>query len=254
MTLRNKFFVPILITLIFSSGQAFAENSWWKKGTDLLNTLEKESPAGTISPASAISIGEMGDAFKEALKIGSENVVNKLGTVDGFNTDTQIHIPLPNELNTVKTVLGKVGMSGMVDDLELKLNRAAEAATPKAKALFLQSISEMTFDDVKTIYEGPEDSATQYFKQKMSSSLSAEMRPIIENSLSTVGAVQAYDNMIGQYKNLPFVPNVKADLTDHVVQKGMDGIFYYIAQEEAAIRSNPIKQSTALLKKVFGKQ
>jgi len=45
----------------------------------------------------------------------------------------------------------------------------------------------------------------------------------------------------------------KADLTDHVVEKGMDGIFYYMAKEEAAIRQNPVKRTTELLKKVFNK-
>jgi len=139
-----------------------------------------------------------------------------------------------------------------VDDLELKLNRAAEAATPKAKELFLQSITEMTFDDIKGVYEGPEDSATKYFQEKMSPELSKEMRPIVENNLSKVGAIQAFDNVMGKYRTLPFVPDVKANLTDHVVQKGMDGIFYYIAKEEAAIRKNPVKQTTELLKKVFG--
>jgi hypothetical protein len=29
-------------------------------------------------------------------------------------------------------------------------------------------------------------------------------------------------------------------------------VFLYLAQEEAAIRQNPAKQTTALLKKVFG--
>ena len=110
----------------------------------------------------------------------------------------------------------------------------------------------MTFEDIKGIYEGPEDSATKYFQKNMSPSLSGEMRPIVENSLSKVGAVQAFDNVMGKYKSMPFVPDVKADLTDHVVQKGMDGIFYYIAKEEAAIRKNPVKQTTELLKKVFG--
>ncbi|MBT3386843.1 MAG: DUF4197 family protein, partial [Desulfobacula sp.] len=47
--------------------------------------------------------------------------------------------------------------------------------------------------------------------------------------------------------------DVKADLTDHVVEKGMDGIFYYMAKEEAAIRQNPVKRTTELLKKVFTK-
>ncbi|PKN47874.1 MAG: DUF4197 domain-containing protein, partial [Deltaproteobacteria bacterium HGW-Deltaproteobacteria-16] len=130
--------------------------------------------------------------------------------------------------------------------------RAAEAATPKAKALFLQAIKEMTFEDVRKIYAGPEDSATRYFQGKMTPALQKEMLPIVEKSLSQVGAIQAYDTVMGQYKALPFVPDVKANLTGHVLQKALDGIFFYIAKEEAGIRNDPEKQTTALLKKVFG--
>ena len=75
---------------------------------------------------------------------------------------------------------------------------------------------------------------------------------MINESLAQVGAVQAYDLVMGQYRNLPFVPDVKADLTKHVTEKGLDGLFYYLAQEEAAIRSEPVKQTTELLKRVFG--
>jgi len=234
----------ILVVFLLSASQANAEGKWWEKGINLFKTQNKISKEP--------SIGEIGEAFKVALRIGSENVVKKLGDVDGFNADSAVHIPLPKELNTVKTMLAKVGMSRIVDDLELKLNRVAEAATPKAKELFWQSITEMTFDDIKGIYEGSEDSATRYFQGKMSPSLSKEMRPIVEESLSKVGAIQAFDNVMDKYQTLPFVPDVKANLTDHVVRKGMDGIFYYIAKEEAAIRKNPVKQTTDLLKKVFG--
>ena len=79
------------------------------------------------------------------------------------------------------------------------------------------------------------------------------MKPVIDEALSEVGAIKSYDNMIKQYKSIPFVPDVKADLTEHVVEKGMDGIFYYMAKEEAAIRQNPVKRTTELLKKVFTK-
>ena len=80
---------------------------------------------------------------------------------------------------------------------------------------------------------------------------SKEMKPVIDDTLSQVGAIQSYDNMMGKYKSIPFVPDVKSDLTTHVVDKGMDGIFHYMAQEEKAIRQNPLKRSTQLLKKVF---
>ena len=110
----------------------------------------------------------------------------------------------------------------------------------------------MTFEDVKAVYNGPEDSATKYFQEKMAPSLKQEMSPIVTDSLSQVGAIQVYENVIGQYKTLPFVPDVKADLTDHVTQKGIEGIFHYIAKEEAAIRQNPAEQTTELLRRVFG--
>jgi hypothetical protein len=230
--------------LIF--GIAQAGNKWLEKGTDLLKTY------GESSETSGISVDEIAAGLKDALRVGSENVVAQLGRVDGFNTDSAVHIPLPKQLDTVKSVLDKAGMSGLLKDLELRLNRAAEVATPKAKKLFFQAITEMNFDDVKKIYKGPEDAATQYFKSNMSPSLSKEMRPVVNKSLSEVGAVKAYDNVLKEYRSFPFVPDVKADLTDYVVEKGMDGIFYYMANEEAAIRQNPAKRTTDLLKRVFG--
>ncbi|MFO7749346.1 MAG: DUF4197 domain-containing protein [Desulfobacteraceae bacterium] len=249
--MKNFFIIVGAALLLFAwfPGQACAESSWWNKGADLLKNMSEESKE-EISKEPTHS--EIGKAFKQALRIGSENVVNKLGTVDGFNADASVHIPLPEKLNTVKTMLSKVGMSQLADDLELKLNRAAEAATPKAKSLFLEAITDMTFEDIKTIYEGPENSATKYFQGRMSPDLKQEMQPVVENTLSEVGAIKAYDKMIGQYQTLPFVPDIKADLTEHVLQKGMDGIFHYLAEEEASIRKDPGKQATELLKKVFG--
>ena len=229
-------------------GPATAQSSWFQKGLDLL-----KSPAGTTAQK-ALTSDEIRAGLKEALRVGSENVVSQLGRTDGFNLDPAIHIPLPQQFDTVRTILARVGMSSMLDDLELKLNRAAEVATPKAKELFFQAISEMTFEDVMNIYNGPEDSATRYFKDKMTPALAKEMQPVVDQSLSQVGAVQAYDNIMGEYRAIPFVPDVKADLTTYVVEKGMAGIFHYMAVEEAAIRQNPAKRTTELLQRVFGAQ
>ena len=234
----------ITTSLIFSATEV--ESNWFDKGKDLFKTYMGSGEE------SGLTVEEIGAGLKDALRVSSETVVAQLGRVDGFNSDPKIHIPLPKQLDTVKSVLDKVGMSGLLKDLELKLNRAAEVATPKAKALFSQAITEMSFDDIKKIYEGPKDAATQYFKNKMSPSLAKEMEPLINNSLSEVGAVQAYDNVVKEYRSVPFVPDVKADLTSYVIEKGMDGIFYYMAKEEAAIRENPAKRTTDLLKRVFG--
>ena len=102
------------------------------------------------------------------------------------------------------------------------------------------------------IYNGPDDAATRYFQGKMSDPLAAEMQPVVERTLNQVGAIQAYDAVMGQYDTLPFVPDVKADLNSYVIDKGMEGIFHYLAQEEAAIRQDPVKRTTDILQTVFG--
>ena len=248
--LSKQHLLTFLCTVMTGSfllfGATNVQSSWWQKGTDIL----KGSGAGQTQDT--LTTGEIGAGLKDALLVGSENVVSQLGSLDGFNLDPAIHIPLPEQFSTVKSVLGRVGMTSLLDDLELKLNRAAEVATPKAKALFGQAISEMTFEDVMNIYNGPEDAATRYFQDKMTPPLAKEMQPVVEQSLAEVGAVQSYDNVMGEYRTIPFVPDVKADLTTYVVERGMDGIFYYMAKEEAAIRQNPAKRTTELLQKVFG--
>ena len=206
------------------------------------------------SSTTALSNSDIIAGLKDALRIGSENVVSQLGRTDGFNADPKIHIPLPENLKRVKSALQAVGMGHMMDDLELRLNRAAEKATPKAKHIFGNAIRSLTVDDAQKILKGPDDAATQYFRGKMSGPLSDEMRPIVKKALAQAGAVQSYDAVMGEYQSLPFVPDVKANLTQHVLDLGLDGIFHYMAEEEAAIRRNPVKRTTAILQKVFAGQ
>lgn len=211
-----------------------------------------EGVGGDQGGVEALGDDEITAGLKEALRIGTSRVVAQLGVVDGFNADPSVHIPLPESLETVRSTLAMVGMSGSMDDLELRLNRAAEAATPRAKALFLDSIREMTLEDVRRIYDGPDDAATRYFQARMSGPLAREMTPIVNDSLSEVGAIRSYEEAMGRYRAIPFVPDVKADLADYVVDRGLQGIFYYLAREEAAIRRDPLARTTELLRKVFG--
>jgi hypothetical protein len=241
--------LAMCVVLSAVDDDARAQTDLLQKGQDLLGTY-----GSNLGAQDALSTDEIAAGLKEALRVGSETVVSQLGQTNGFNGDPAVHIPLPGSLDRVKSTLGKVGMSSMLDDLELRLNRAAEAATPKAKSLFLQAIDDMTLDDVTRIYKGPDDAATRYFQSKMSQPLAKEMAPIVDQSLSQVGAVQSYDKAMGRYESIPFVPDAKADLSSYVVEKSMDGIFYYLAQQEAAIRQNPAKRTTELLQKVFGAQ
>jgi len=230
-----------------------ASASWMDQLGGLLGEPASNSTqTAPVTGIASLTNSDMVSGLKDALRVGSERVVGQLSKTDGFNKDPKIHIPLPDSMQTVKSTLDAVGMGYMMDDLELKLNRAAEAATPKAKRIFGNAIQAMTINDAKNILNGPNDAATQYFKGKMSKPLSDEMRPVVRDALNQAGAVQAYDSVMGQYSTLPFVPDVKANLNQHVLDLGMQGIFHYMATEEAAIRANPAKRSTEILKKVFG--
>jgi hypothetical protein len=237
--------IPVFLALIFISEGRDASAGW-------LDKLKELVPGGAAKQQS-LSSDDISDGLKEALRVGTANVVNSLGASGGFNLDPQIHIPLPRELRQVKKALGKIGMESMLTDLETRLNRAAEIATPRAKQLFITAINDMTLDDVMAIYQGPEDAATQYFKSRMSGPLAVAMKPIVDESLADVGAVKSYVEVMASYNSVPFVPKVDADLGDYVVDKGMDGIFFYLAEEEVAIRQNPAARTTALLRRVFGK-
>jgi hypothetical protein len=237
----------VALLSLAASGGALAQGSLFDKAKETLGDYGR-----SLLGSEALSGEEIAAGLREALRVGSERVVRQVGAPDGFNADPEIHIPLPGALKDVQSVLKRVGMAKLTNDLELKLNRGAEAAAPEAKELFWQAISQMTLDDAKKIYKGPDDAATQYFRSKMSPPLAERMVPIVDRSLSEVGAIRSYDKMMGRYERIPFVPDVKADLTSYVVGRALDGIFHYIAKEEAKIRNNPAARTTDLLKKVFG--
>lgn len=247
--LRIRHSVPVytilLVLFLIGTNNNILHAGW-------LDSL-KEKITGTETKQQLLSNDEVGEGLREALRVGTQTVVEQLGQSGGFNQDPQIHIPLPSQLDQVKNILGKVGMESIMTDLESSLNQAAEIATPKAQKLFVDAINEMTLDDVMAIYKGPDDAATSYLKSKMAAPLALEMKPVIDESLAEVGAVNMYNKAIAQYESIPFVPGVDVDIGDYVVEKGMDGIFHYLAREEAAIRQDPVKRTTDILKKVFGK-
>lgn len=247
--------VLICFTLAFTvaftvSATPANAQSFFDRGKSLLQGLS--DPSSPTPAISTLTGDEISNGLREALRVGSERVVDTLGRTDGFNKASDIHIPLPGSLKTAQSMLSKIGQSGLADDLELRLNRAAEAAVPEAKRHFTSAIEQMTIDDAKMILNGPNDSATQYFRRKMSAPLAADMKPIVEDQISKSGVLASYDKMMGQYKNIPFAPDVQANLTDYVLEQAISGVFLYLGREEAAIRENPTKRTTELLQKVFG--
>ena len=253
--LRVLLIATILSSTFIPLNEA-ASQGWFEKATGIIKSKPGQNAVESLggTAATSLSSSEIARGLKEALRIGTEKVSKQLGTENAFNLDEKIHIPLPETLSIVNSTLSKIGMGSLTEELETRLNVAAEKAAPKAKELFLNAISTMTIDDAKNILTGPNDAATKYLRKTMGNSLETEMYPVIEQTLAQSGAVQAYDQVIGKYSQIPFSQTIKTDLNNYVVTKAMDGIFYYVAIEEAAIRENPAKRTTDILKQVFSAQ
>ena len=241
MPKRILFFLAALCVYLFGC-ETTNTDDWLKAGQEIYSQVYGQP----------LTQQEIAAGLKQALEVGTNNVVVQIGKRNGFYRNSSIHIPLPDSLAKVQRTLNKAGLSSYLDELELSLNRAAEQAVPKAKKLFWQAIRDMSWEDVMKIYQGSNDAATRYFQKKMTPALRREMYPVVQTTLASAGVIKAYDRVMKEYYAIPYVPNVKADLSEYAIEKTLDGMFYYLAKEEAAIRNDPRKRTTELLKRVFG--
>lgn len=191
--------------------------------------------------------------LKEALRIGTDRAVDLTGTLDGFLKNAAIKILIPEKVRSAERGLRLLGLGPKLDEFELSMNRAAEKATPAARAVFKEAVQQMTFDDVRTILTGGNTSATEYFKLKTSQKLVTAFKPAVVSAMSETGVVRQYQQLTQLFQRLPFTRIPSLDITEYVVVKTVDGLFYMIGEEEKKIRTNPAARITPLLKEVFGK-
>ncbi|HHB77730.1 MAG TPA: DUF4197 domain-containing protein [Saprospiraceae bacterium] len=207
-----------------------------------------------ITPKSALSQEEIGKGLKEALDEGVSKAVGFLSEKDGYYK-SPYKILIPEDAQKVTNKLKKVpGWSNVENDLEEKMNRAAELAAQKAKPIFIKAIKNMSFRDAMDILMGKDDAATNYLSSHTRASLVAEFLPIIKQALDEVNATTYWHSAVTAYNKIPFTAKANPDLDKYVTQTALDGMFQLIAKKELDIRKNTSSRSTDLLKKVFSQQ
>jgi len=208
--------------------------------------------AATPARAAGLDSKTAADGLKEALGVGTGRSVDLLGRPDGYLKNLEVRIPVPEKLHVVETSLRTVGQGGVVDGFVTSMNRAAEAAAPLAKRVFLDTIKEMTFDDALRIVRGKDHEATDYLKVNAGPRLDTLFRPIVHRQLDAVGTTRSFDAMMRRASTLPFAGKRPFDLDAYVTGKALDGMFLMIGREEEKIRKDPVARTTDLLKTVFG--
>lgn len=221
----------------------------------LLDTVKSQIlTSGSTTPVSQanLSDSEVIKGLKEALHTTVDNSVSYLGKSGGFLNTPSVRIPVPDSLKTAEQLARSLGQGELADNFIATMNDAAEKATKETASIFFDSISKMSFDDARSILNGPKDAATSYFRKTSTDTLSTRIRPIVEKATEAVHVTDSYKKFASKLKVLsPLMEPKAADLDGYVTDKTIQGIFTIMAQEEASIRTNPAARTTDLLKKVF---
>lgn len=211
----------------------------------LLEGLESavSAPSDRSTPA---------DALREALRVGTARTVEALGASGGYLDHPQLRIGVPHKVEKIAKALRAIGLGKLVDDFETSMNRAAEQAAPLAKPVFMDAISEMSFEDALTILRGSSHEATDYFRAKTSARLTDLFQPKVSEQLASVGATRRFDELMDRASKLPLIKRPPLDLASYVTEEALDGLFDRLGREEVRIREDPVARSTAILKRWFG--
>jgi hypothetical protein len=238
--MKKLFTVLLLAAGITAMGQS----------TDLLGSIKKKIGGGS---SSSLSSDDIVAGLKQALTLGAQKSADRLSLTNGFLNDKAVEILMPEQAQKVEKTLRSMGLGKLVDDAIISMNHAAEDASKSAAPIFVNAIKNMTVTDGVNILKGSDTSATAYLRHSATPELTKAYTPVIDSALQKTGATKYWKDVFDTYNKLPTTFNkVDPNLSSYVTQKAINGIFYYVAQEEINIRKNPAAQVTDLLKKVFG--
>lgn len=201
---------------------------------------------------SDISNGDATSGLKAALSSSTANAIGKLAIVGGFWNNPKVKIPLPDYLEKAKGLMKTMGMGKQVDDLHEQINHAAEKAVGEAKPIFVNAVKAMSVQDAKGIITGGDTSGTEYFRGKTTDTLRDKFLPVVSGVTQRIGLAQQYNNIAGRASQFGLVKGDDTKVETYVTHRALDGLFSMMADEEKAIRANPVQAGSSIVSKVFG--
>lgn len=201
---------------------------------------------------SNLTKGDVSAGLKEALSVAEGLTTKRLSAKDGYFGDQAVRIKLPGALGQAHKKLAPFGMAGPLEDLQLKVNRAAEATAPIAGKMVLDAVKSMSFEDAMGVLRGGDQAATNYLRGKTEANLRKTLRPYFSEALASSGALTALDTAVSKYGSGLLKTDTRTWLAEEATTGALNGLFYYLAREEQAIRRDPVKRTSDILRKVFG--
>ena len=220
----------------------------------------------TVSGPVPLTEAEVVNGLKEALSTGARNSAQRLAAENGYYGDAAIKILLPDEARIIVDNLSKLpGGDQMVQDVILRINRAAEDAAKEAAPIFVNSISQLTIKDAFNILNGTDNAATIYLKNTTYNDLYALYKPKIQAStekkiIGNISTKESWVTLTSKWNTLAnsvagklaSLKPVNTDLDDYLTNKALTGMFSKVEIEELKIRKEVSARVTPLLQRVFG--
>ena len=223
-------------------------------GASLAAAPTPASPAAAPASGAASDSDPIAAGLKEALGKGLQRAIAELGKNDGFLTNLNVRIPMPDKVQQVEKAARAVGQGKLADQFIATMNHAAEQAVPTAAGVFSDTLTKMTIQDAQGVLQGPNDAATQFFRRTTDTQLREKFLPIVKEATAKTGVTAAYKQLMGKATFASsFLGSESMDLDGYVATKAMDGLFKMVADEEKRIRENPVARTTDILKSVFGR-
>lgn len=201
--------------------------------------------AGFLSDTDAAS------GIRVALERGAVAAVGLLSKPGGYLDNPKVRIPLPGYLEDAAKLLRTLGQGAKVDELVTAMNRAAEAAAPKARALLVDAAKTVTVQDAVRIVRGGDTSVTDYFAGRTRAPLTATFLPIVTEATDKVSLADKYNSVAGKAMGFGLVKKEDANIQQYVTRKALDGLYFMVGEEEKKIRRDPVGTGSDILRKVF---
>ncbi|MBK7627226.1 MAG: DUF4197 domain-containing protein [Bacteroidales bacterium] len=226
---------------------------------EVMNLLQSAGPV-------PLTEAEVINGLKEALMTGAKNSAQRLAAENGYYGDEAIKILLPDEAKTIVDNISRLpGGDKLMQDVVLRINRAAEDAAKEVAPIFVNSVKQMTIKDAFNILNGADNAATGYLRSTTFSELYALYKPKIQASTEKkiVAGVSTKDSWValtGKWNTLANsvagrVANLKpvnTDLDDYLTNKALAGMFMKVELEELKIRKDVSARVSPILQRVFG--
>lgn len=188
-------------------------------------------------------------AVREALVMASDAAIAELSRPGGFSG--RAAIPLPSSLAEAQSTLRTVGRSGELDDLQARINRAAEASVAALRPTLSQEIATIVLPDALALVRGQNDSATRFLRQRVEADLMEALTPVMARSLSATGAGDLVESAARTARAGGRADDWRQQLTAYTAKMTIARLFETMAVKEAQLRADANRQMSEDLRRAF---